>query len=91
MREKQKEFDELIKNPKPDSINFSDNNEVNNQLNNQVNAQVNNQLNNGDNKTLTDTKDVKQENDTIFEAAHNMYRAQYSPHWRSRRCVPRCR
>ena len=58
LREKQKEFDELIKNPKPDSINFSDNNELTNQVNNQ-------QVNNGDNKTSTDTKDVKQENDTI--------------------------
>lgn len=65
LREKQKEFDELIKNPKPDSINFSDNNELTNQLNNQVNVQINNQLNNGNNKTSIDTKDVKQENDTI--------------------------
>lgn len=52
LREKQKEFEDLIKNPKPDTIDFSDNNEVNDQVNNE------------DNKTLMATKDVKQESDT---------------------------
>jgi hypothetical protein len=52
LREKQKEFEDLIKNPKPDTIDFSDNNEANDQVNNE------------DNKNLLAIKEEKQISDT---------------------------